>query len=272
MAICFACAIGHAPGIVAWADAAPHDQKERLYAGMERLRQKLEMARPDELILFTSEHWTNFFLDHISAICVGRGEYFTGPVEPWLKVSKAEIKGDPPLAQKILEECYERGVEPGYAYEMKFDHGTMIPLHFLTPDMELPVVPIMINTLASPQPSARRCFELGKIVGDVAAASPRRIGLVATGGMSHDPGEANHGFIDEEFDRKFLSAMREPDLEALIRYSITDLGAAGAGAIELLGWIALAGATGQFKGEVVAYEPVKPWATGVGLMSFQLHH
>ncbi len=31
---------------------------------------------------------------------------------------------------------------------------------------------------------------------------------------------------------------------------------------------ALAGALGGRRGEVVAYEAVKPWATGVGLMSF----
>ena len=33
-----------------------------------------------------------------------------------------------------------------------------------------------------------------------------------------------------------------------------------------LATMALAGALGRFRGEVVAYEPVKPWATGMGLM------
>jgi hypothetical protein len=36
------------------------------------------------------------------------------------------------------------------------------------------------------------------------------------------------------------------------------------GAFELLSWLALGGR----RGEVVAYEAVKPWATGVGLMTF----
>jgi hypothetical protein len=35
-----------------------------------------------------------------------------------------------------------------------------------------------------------------------------------------------------------------------------------------LSWVALAGALGGRKGEVVAYEAVEPWATGVGLMTF----
>jgi hypothetical protein len=55
---------------------------------------------------------------------------------------------------------------------------------------------------------------------------------------------------------------------ALGAYQRAELAAAGAGAFELLSWIALAGALDGHKGEVIAYEAVKPWATGVGLMTF----
>ncbi|HEY0146684.1 MAG TPA: hypothetical protein VGB93_11160, partial [Methylovirgula sp.] len=72
MTIAFAAAVGHAPGMVAWPDAAPPAQKDALYAALDRLRRDLAAARVDEIILFTSEHWANFFLDHISAFCVGR--------------------------------------------------------------------------------------------------------------------------------------------------------------------------------------------------------
>jgi aromatic ring-opening dioxygenase catalytic subunit (LigB family) len=269
MSVEFACAMGHAPGILAWAEAAPAAQKERLYAAFEELRRRLDEARLDVLVLFTAEHWANFFLDHMSAFCIGTAASYSGPIEPWLKIKKSEIRGDVPLAQALLDACYANDLEPSFAHEMRFDHGTMIPLHFLTPDMQLPVVPILINTLAAPYPSARRCLALGRIVGDVVRQSPKRIGIVATGGMSHDPGERNHGEIDSEFDRRFLAQMSDGDTGALGQYSSADLSAAGAGAVELLNWIALAGALRTFRGEVLAYEPVKPWATGIGAMAFQ---
>ena len=119
-----------------------------------------------------------------------------------------------------------------------------------------------------PQPSARRCLEFGRIIGEVARRSRKRIGIVATGGLSHDPGERNHGVIDSDFDHRFMSRMADGKADELGRYSRAELAAAGAGAFELLSWIALAGALGGSKGEVVAYEAVKPWATGVGMMSF----
>jgi len=93
MTIAFACAISHAPGMVAWADKAPEAQRNALFAGFETIRQQMNEARLDELILFTSEHWANFFLNHISPYCIGRAEAFTGPIEPWLKVEKKKIKG-----------------------------------------------------------------------------------------------------------------------------------------------------------------------------------
>jgi aromatic ring-opening dioxygenase catalytic subunit (LigB family) len=153
---------------------------------------------------------------------------------------------------------------------MHLDHGTMIPLHFLTPAMNLPIVPVVINTLAPPLPTPRRCFLLGQAVGGAVRRDSRRIGVIATGGMSHDPGERNHGVIDESFDREFLDAMTRADAQRLSSYTVEQLNAAGAGAVELLNWIALGGALGGARGEVLAYEPVVPWATGIGAVGFDL--
>jgi aromatic ring-opening dioxygenase catalytic subunit (LigB family) len=272
MPITFACATSHAPGITAWADAAPAPQKDRIYGAFDRLRADLDKSGTDTLIVLTSEHWTNFFLDHVGAFCIGRAERYAGPVEPWLQIARAEIKGDPELASELLETAYDNSVEPSFAYELEFDHGTMLPLHFLMPRMDRPIVPIFFNTLAVPQPTAKRCLEFGRVIGAVAKRSKRRIGLIATGGLSHDPGERNHGTIDSDFDHRFMAAMAEGNCEALSRYKRTDLAAAGAGAFELLSWIALSGALsgtqGGGKGDVVIYEAVKPWATGVGMMTF----
>jgi aromatic ring-opening dioxygenase catalytic subunit (LigB family) len=268
MPITFAAAVSHVPGMTAWAEAAPVAQKDRVYSAFDRLRCELDASSTDTLIVLTSEHWANFFLDHIGAFCIGRAESYRGPVEPWLKIEQSQIRGDPDLAAELIEAAYDSGIEPGFAHELEFDHGTMVPLHFLAPRMDRPVVPVMFNTLAAPQPNAARCLALGRVIGRVAAQSTKRIGLIATGGLSHDPGEKNHGRIDQDFDQRFLSAMAAGEVDKLGRYTRAELAQAGAGAFELLSWVALAGALGGRKGEVVAYEAVVPWATGVGLMTF----
>jgi aromatic ring-opening dioxygenase catalytic subunit (LigB family) len=175
------------------------------------IRDDLAAARVDALIMLTSEHWANFVLDHIGAFCVGRGNASEGPIEPWLNVAKTVVPGDPQLATSIIEAAYANGVEPSYGHELQLDHGTMVPLHVLTPEMKTPVVPIIFNILAFPQPTAKRCFAFGEIIGNVARASSQRIGIVATGGLSHDPAERGHGTSNTAFDKAFLDAMSSAD-------------------------------------------------------------
>lgn len=268
MPIVFACAASHAPGITAWRDVALPEQVAAVDSGFTELSRAFAEARAETVVLLTSEHWNNFFLDHASAFCIGRGEHFEGPVEPWLRVQKTRVPGDPALAQKILEHCYDNGFDLSHSQELKFDHGSMVPLNFLTPAMATKVVPIFFNTLAPPRPKAGRCLALGQCLRGLLEASPERIAVVATGGLSHDPGEINHGVIDTDFDRTFLKRMSEADADALRSYTDAELLAAGAGTLELLAWICLAGIMGDRRPHVVAYEAVKPWATGIGMLAY----
>src|SRR5882762_5572600 len=98
MPITFAAAVSHVPGMTAWAEAAPVAQKGRVYGAFGKLRDELDASGTETLILLTSEHWANFFLDHIGAYCIGKAESYSGPVEPWLKIARQTVKGDPALA------------------------------------------------------------------------------------------------------------------------------------------------------------------------------
>jgi aromatic ring-opening dioxygenase LigB subunit len=268
MPIVFACATSHAPGITAWSEAAPPEQLAKVMCGFEGLREKLHSAKPNRLLVLTSEHWANFFLDHIGAFCIGRAEHYDGPVEPWLKIERRKIPGDADLAMRLLEHCYANGFELSHAHEMRFDHGTMVPLNFLTPAMDIPLVPILFNTLAPPRARPDRCVQLGSVLRSALDRAPERIAIVGTGGLSHDPGERKHGYIDSEFDRRFLNLMADGDLAALSRYTDEELMAAGAGTMELLAWLCLAGIMGPRQPQVAMYEPIPQWATGIGMISY----
>ena len=83
-------------------EAAPVEQKDRVYCAFDKLRRELDASGSDTLIVLTSEHWANFFLDHIGAFCIGKAETYSGPIEPWLKIEKQQIKGDPQLAAELI--------------------------------------------------------------------------------------------------------------------------------------------------------------------------
>ena len=268
MSIVFACAASHAPGITAWTEAAPKEQSEKIIGGYEKLRQMLEAANPEVLVAISVEHWANFFLNQMPAFCLGRAEHYDGPVEEWLKIPKNRVPGDSKFASKLLDSCYDAGFDLAFSDELLFDHATMLPLHFLIPKMDLPVIPLIVNALTPPMPTPKRCFELGQALGRAVEEQPKRVAMIATGGLSHWPGEPKAGKINTEFDREFLRALIEGNHGRLAGYTHEEIAEAGSGAHEVRTWIALAAALQNWKAQLLAYEPVIPWATGCGLVAF----
>jgi 2,3-dihydroxyphenylpropionate 1,2-dioxygenase len=269
MQIVFACAASHAPGMTAWTEAAPKEQADNFLGNYRKLGERLAAAKPDAIVALTVEHWANFFLSGMPAFCIGRAEHYDGPIEEWLRIPKGRVSGDAKLANELIDACLEGGFDPLFSDELLFDHATYLPLHFLNPDLAVPVVPVIINTLTPPMPSAKRCFAFGELVGKFLQQSDKRIALIATGGLSHWPGEAQHGRINIPFDKKFLENLTTRDHRQLIAYTHDEINReAGSGGHEIRTWIALAGALQSWEAELIAYEPVVPWATGCGLVQF----
>lgn len=270
MPIVYACAASHAPGITAWTEAAPKEQADRFLASYRELGERLASSKPDALVAITVEHWANFFLNQMPAFCIGRADHYDGPIEEWLRIPKTRVPGDGTLGTDLLNAFLDGGFDPAFSDELLLDHATMLPLHFLNAGMAVPVVPVIINTLTNPMPSPKRCFAIGQLLGKTLERSKKRVAVIATGGLSHWPGEAKHGKINIPFDKKFLDTLIAGDLAKLTDYSHEEINVeAGSGGHEVRTWIALAGAVPGWKAELLAYEPVVPWATGCGLVSFR---
>jgi 2,3-dihydroxyphenylpropionate 1,2-dioxygenase len=269
MSIVAALAAGHAPGITGWPEHAPPEQVERFLKGYEKLREKLIAGRPEILVVITPEHWANFFLNNMPPFCIGVGEEFAGPLEDpkFLRVPKTKVPGAPGPAHKLFE-AMSQEIDLAFSEELILDHGTMVPLHFLTPEMKLPVIPLIVNCIAHPMPPLGRCYRVGEVLGEIIRAWPEHVALLATGGLSHWPAMLEAGRINEEFDQGFLRLFQEGRAEEFARNTDAEVESqAGPGAHEIRPWMVLAGAVAGAKGEVLAYEPVKVWATGCALAS-----
>lgn len=269
MPMVFACSVSHTPGIRAWAEGAPAEQRERFYSHFDELRERMLAAEAEVILIISSEHFANFFLDCMPAFTMGQADSYFGPVEPWVKIEQGVSRGDPELSDRLLKACYAAGVELNYANELKLDHGIMIPLSFLDPDRELPVVPLIINAMTYPMPTQKRCYELGRVLAGALATDPRRVAVVAAGGLSHAPGERMHGDIDTEFDAEFIRRLEAHDVEAFTSYTDEELERRGLGTHEIRAWVAVAGVAEGRQAKSVFYEPVVGWATGCGLLYYE---
>jgi 2,3-dihydroxyphenylpropionate 1,2-dioxygenase len=263
MSLVFAGIMSHGPGMTARAERADPAVRDPFFATLGRLRAALEASRPDAIMVIAAEHFANFFMNNMPAYCIGMADEYEGPIEDpdWLRIARRTIPGNPDLSRRIIAQAMKR-VDLAYAEEWKFDHGIMVPLSFLTPAFDLPVIPANINCQGPPLTPLSRAYEFGRAIREACDAVPERIALVGTGGISHWPATPNSGKINEAWDREFLARWTRNDRGALTAYSDEEtLRDAGQGGFEIRTLIAVAGACEGRSGEIWFCEPIPIFAT-----------
>lgn len=245
MSLVYSGVLSHAPGITGRAHMVENvAMRDQFYAKLEQQRKEIEAAGTEALIVIAAEHFGNFFMNNMPAFCVGIGELYEGPIEDpeWLRIDKRTIPGAPDLGRRLAAEIMQ-SVDIAYAEEWKFDHGIMVPLHFLTPDYELPIIPVNVNCQGPPLTPLHRAWAFGEALRRAADSVPEKIAVVGTGGISHWPATPDSGKINEAWDREFLDRLMQQDKEGLLSYSDEDTYRdAGQGGFEIRTFIAAAAA------------------------------
>jgi aromatic ring-opening dioxygenase catalytic subunit (LigB family) len=269
MSLVFAAICSHAPGITGRAQMADPVLRDPFYAAYRRLREQLVGAQPDALIVVAAEHFGNFFMNNMPGFAMGLANRYEGPIEEpaWLGIARTQIPGNAGLSLKLIREVMQT-VDVAFAQEWRFDHGIMVPLSFLTPHYDLPVIPVNINCQGPPLVPVHRAWALGEALRRAADTVPQRIAIIGTGGISHWPATPDSGKINQTWDREFLDRWARNDRQALLSY--TDEATyrdAGQGGFEIRTLISVAAAA-RGRGEVQHYAAIPIFAVGctVGVM------
>ena len=263
MSLVLAAVCSHAPGITGRAERAPPELRDPFYAAYHRLRDELADAKPDAVIVLAAEHFANFFMNNMPAYALGMGDQYDGPIEDpaWLKIPPRLVKGDADLSRRLIEAMLQT-VDVAYSEEWRFDHGIMVPLHFLDPDNRYKIIPGNINCQGPPLTPLHRAWAFGEAIRRAADALPERIALIGTGGISHWPATPDSGRINADWDRDFLDRWVRQDKAAMLAYTDADTYAdAGQGGFEIRTFVATAAAAGGL-GEVWHYAPIPIYAVG----------
>jgi 2,3-dihydroxyphenylpropionate 1,2-dioxygenase len=273
MSLVYAGALSHAPGITGRRDLCENTEKrDEFYGYLDRQRQDIEDSGAEALIVVAAEHFANFFMNNMPAFCIGIGETYEGPIEDpdWLKIAKTKVPGAPELGTRIVREVMQ-SVDVAYAEEWKFDHGIMVPLNFLTPRYDLPIIPVNINCQGPPLAPLHRAWAFGEALRRACDSVPEKIALVGTGGVSHWPATPDSGKINEKWDRQFLGQLMRREKDAVLSYSDEETYAqAGQGGFEIRTYIAAAAAAGG-PGDLQFYTAELPiFAVGVTVVKFEV--
>ena len=104
MPLVFAGVCSHAPGITGRAERADPDRRKKLYQAFDRMRDAIEEAGADALVVIAAEHFANFFMNNMPAFCIGMGDGYSGPIEDeeWLRIKHHDIPGAPDLSKRLI--------------------------------------------------------------------------------------------------------------------------------------------------------------------------
>ena len=267
-------AASHAPNLAvpSLMQGVKEEQYGTVKAGFAEARTLLEQARPDAIVIFSSDHFDRCFYDNLPPFLVGVGETAEGPVNEWLKIPKVTLRVAGELGRFLVSEGLENGVDFASSAELGLDHAEVVPLSYLTPAWDIPIVPIVVNAFAPPMPSLKRCLQVGAFVGAVIERWPerKRVAVIGTGGLSHWVGLPGTGRVNAEFDRWFLGclvASRGTDVIAKYPKPEELEKEAGNGGQEIRDWLAVAAAMpAHLKPRVLTYEPLP--GCGIGVMAW----
>ena len=217
---------------------------------------QLAATRPDLIVMFDTDHLNTFFLDNLPIFAVGIDKSFKAPNDEPRDVPNYVVPSMPDIAAHVREAVVAAGFDVGMTQNYSVDHSVIVPLHFLTPDMKVPVIPFFINGHVPPLPTAQRCHTLGRAVGQAIESWPASLRVVIMGSGSFSlevggprmaPGRSD-GVPDPDWAMRVIHYLDEQKIDQLIAESTQhQLLKAGNVGGELLNWIAMLGAIGNRK-------------------------
>jgi protocatechuate 4,5-dioxygenase beta chain len=242
------------------------------FDGFLPVREWLAEVKPDVVIVLFNDHGLNFFLDKMPTFSVGAAPEYRNADEGWGIPTVPTFKGDPALSWHLIESLVGEEFDLTTCQEMKVDHAFTLPMALLWPDQQWPVrtVPVCINTVQAPLPSAARCYKLGEALARAVASWPgdEKVVVLGTGGLSHQLDGERAGFINKAFDLKFMDSLVD-DPKWATQFSTHQLvEQTGTQGVELLMWLATRGALGaQVKALHRNYHiPISNTASGLMLL------
>ena len=269
------CGVGtsHVPAIGAAIDNGKTQDAywKPLFDGYQPARDWIQDNKPDVVIVVFNDHASAFSLKLIPTFIIGVAPEFKPADEGYGPRKVPTAQGDPDFAWHLAEHLILNEFDMTIANEMDIDHGCTVPLSIMFGEPEqwpCKIVPLCVNVIQYPAPTAKRCYDLGREIRTaVEAYGPdTKVAIFGTGGMSHQLQGERAGLVNADYDQNFLS-MLTSDPEQLKTLSHVELmREAGTEGIELVMWLIMRGAMSLDAKEIYSFYHVPASNTGAGLI------
>jgi len=274
---------------------------QRCMKAFSTLREKLESANPDVLLVFGDDQLEQFNFGNFPALAIylganaeadrERAGHLRRMLGQTALEGRIQTRGQPELGRELMTALVRKGFDLAFSLDLPeqkkgMGHAFVNPSYYLNPSFDIPILPFFVNCYYAPQPPAKRCYELGRAVRQIIEELPTnlKVAVIGSGGLWHTPG-VPEAYLDEEFDRAILSfvepgsgrkmaeyfdsfpwpyAAATPEVALQLTGGTGMSAGVGSGVGETRNWIVAAGVADGSRGTVVDYVPVYASPCGMG--------
>jgi protocatechuate 4,5-dioxygenase beta chain len=267
-------ATSHVPSIGAAIDHGKTGEPywKPLFDGIQPAREWIAEAKPDVVIVVYNDHASRFGLDVTPTFAVGVGTEFAPHDEGYGPRPVPVCRGNPEFGWHLVESLILNDeFDLTIVNDMTVDHGCTVPLSlaFGQPaEWPCQVIPLCVNVIQYPSPTANRCFRLGQAIRRAIDSYPSnlKVAIFGTGGMSHQLQGERAGLINAPYDQSWLDRMVSDPL-ALTRIGHTELlREAGSEGLEIIMWLVMRGALDADVRQVHRFYHVPASNTAYGML------
>ena len=224
-----------------------HPAWEPLFKGAKPAFDWLAEKKPDVLIFFYNDHLNAFFYDLYPSFAIGVAPSYDVADEGAGRRPLPMLPGHTGLATHIAEQLIANEFDMSVFQDRPLDHGVFSPLPLLWQHeggWPGAVVPIEVNVVQYPLPTAMRCFKLGKALRAAIESYPEdlKVVIVGTGGLSHQIHGERTGHNDTDWDMRFLDLIEKDPMTLAKMKHVDYIRLGGAESVEVIMWLAMRGA------------------------------
>jgi len=267
----------HDPVMFVAPEAPPQAQRDAVWQAYADCARRLAELEPTAVIIVGCDHYILFGTHCLPRYVIGTGDV-DGPIDRLPGLQRRVVTNHQALAEHIVAHGDDTGVDWSVARSFTVDHSFSIPHQLVVQPAEqllgktLPSIPVYLACGVDPYISLKRSADLGRQLRAAVESfdADERVVIIGSGGISHWVGTAEMGQVAEDFDREILALGEQGDLDRLCAYSDEEiLRRAGNGAMEIRNFACAMAALEQPVGEVIAYEAVPAWVTGLGFVQLK---
>lgn len=204
--------VPHVPSIID-EKKAPEFQKD-VVASMKKLSREIEAISPDVIVL-VSCHWPSTFFHYVDCTPVHEGSLTSSEAPDMIKDVPYHFPGDEELGNQLVEAGVKAGLDvkgvndPYYVW----DYGSVVPLRYLTPKGDIPVINLSVTLAAS----IEETYKWGEVIAQVLRDSDKKCVFLSSGALSHNlvRGRHNKPTVSEHaLDKQFVRLIEDRDYES----------------------------------------------------------